>query len=87
MTLLRELPVAHIVAGYTRVSSHAVQRTRSGDRTTWFKFFPDPKSGRYPMYGKRGETEGLLVRIDPLEVIRWLVDSGVVPDPGRSDGR
>ena len=82
VTLLRELPVAHIVAGYTRVSPHALQRTRTGDRTTWFKFFPDPKSGRYPMYGKRGETEGLLVRIDPLEVIRWLVDSDVVPDPG-----
>jgi hypothetical protein len=82
VTLLRELPVAHIVAGYTRISSHAVQRARGGDRTTWFKFFPDPKSGRYPMYGKRTETEGLLVRIDPLEVIRWLVGSGVVPDPG-----
>ena len=81
VVLLRELPVAHIVAGYTRVSSHAVQRTRTGDRTTWFKFFPDPKSGRYPMYGTRGETEGLLVRIDPVEVVRWLVDSGVVPDP------
>ena len=24
------------------------------------------------------------MRIDPLEVIRWLVDSGVVPDPGRT---
>ena len=81
VTLLRELPVAHIVAGYTRVSPHAVQRTRTGDRTTWFKFFPDPKSGRYPMYGKLGQTEGLLVRIDPLSVIRWLVDSRVVPDP------
>lgn len=82
VTLLRELPIAHIVAGYTRVSSHAVHRTRGGDRTTWFKFFPNPKSGRYPMYGKLTETEGLLVRIDPLKVIRWLVDSGVVPDPG-----
>ena len=81
VTLLRELPVAHIVAGYTRVSSRAVQRTRSGDRTTWFKFFPDPRSGRYPMYGTRGETEGLLVRIDPLEIIRWLADSGIVPNP------
>jgi hypothetical protein len=82
VTLLRELPVAHIVAGYTRVSSHAVQRARTGDRTTSFKFFPDPKSGRYPMYGTRGETEGLLVRVDPVEVVHWLVDSGVVPDPG-----
>jgi hypothetical protein len=33
------------------------------------------------MYGTRGETEGLLVRIDPLEAIRWLADSGIVPAP------
>jgi hypothetical protein len=85
VTLLRELPVAHIVAGYTRMSATCLQRTRSGDRPTWFKFFPNGRSDRFPMYGKRTTTEGLLVRIDPLKVIAWLVDSGVVPDPGVTD--
>ncbi|MFF8566518.1 hypothetical protein ACF06N_16330 [Streptomyces albidoflavus] len=84
VTLLRELPIANVVAGYTRISAHAVQQTRAGDKGTWFKFFP-ASNGKYPMYGKRTETEGLLVRVKPLEVIRWLVDSGVVPDPEVTD--
>ncbi|MBF9131394.1 hypothetical protein I0C86_20860 [Plantactinospora sp. S1510] len=85
VTLLRELPIAYVVAGYTRLSAQALQRTRSGDRTTWFKFFDADKSGKHPMYGKRGDTEGLLVRIDPLQIVRWLADSGLVPDPGITD--
>ncbi len=80
VTLLRELPIANIVAGYTRISAQAIQRTRVGDKDTWFKFFPASNS-KFPMYGHRTQTEGLLVRVKPLEVVRWLVDSGVVPDP------
>ncbi len=36
------------------------------------------------MYGLRSETEGLLFRIDQLAIVRWLVASGVVADPGVS---
>ncbi|GHJ11268.1 hypothetical protein TPA0907_56350 [Micromonospora humidisoli] len=85
VTLLRELPVAYVVAGYTRLSPQALQRTRSGDRTTWFNFFDPDKSGKHPMYGKRSDTEGLLVQIDPLQIVRWLVDSGVVLEAGVTD--
>ncbi len=82
VTLLRELPIAFIVAGYTRLSSRASRTTRSGTSPVKFNFFPDPKAGRFPMYGLRSETEGILFRIDQLEVVRWLVASGVVADPG-----
>lgn len=81
--LLRELPVAHIVAGYSRMSPTHQQVTRRGAVPTRFNFFPNERSDRYPMYGRRANTEGLLVRLDPQAVISWLVDSGVVPvDPG-----
>lgn len=84
VTLLRELPVAFIVAGYTRLSSRASRTTRAGTSAVKFNFFPDPKAGHFPMYGLRSETEGILFRIDQLEVVRWLVASGVVADPGVS---
>jgi hypothetical protein len=82
ITLLRQLPVAFVVAGYTRESNRAITVNRNGDRTpTRFKFFPTAKSGHFPMYGVRTETEGLLVNLDPLCVVSWLVSSGVVADP------
>jgi hypothetical protein len=82
--LLRELPVAHIVAGYSRMSATHQQVTRRGNVPTRFNFFPNERSDRFPMYGRRATTEGLLVRVDPVAVISWLVDSlpGDVPDPG-----
>lgn len=82
ITLLRELPVAYIVAGYTRGADRAVTFSPRGDRvTTRFRFFPPQRSGKFPMYGIRTETEGLLVQLDPLRVVYWLVASGVVEDP------
>lgn len=82
VTLLRQLPIAFIVAGYTRLSSKASRVTRTSTSPVKFQFFPDPRNGKFPMYGLRSETEGLLFRIDQLEVVRWLVASGVIADPG-----
>lgn len=83
ITLLRELPVAYIVAGYTRGADRAVTISPRGDRVpTNFRFFPAQKSGKFPMYGIRTETEGLLVQLDPLRVVDWLVASAAVDDPG-----
>ncbi|CAL9509883.1 hypothetical protein [Streptomyces sp. enrichment culture] len=83
VTLLRELPIAYIVAGYTRISSNAVATTRRGTQTRQrFRFFPAGRDSKFPMYGVRTETEGLLFELDKLAVVRWLVDSGVVEDPG-----
>jgi hypothetical protein len=81
VVLLRQLPIAYVVAGYTRVSAKAVARGRQGTVTARFCFFPAGRDSRFPMYGVRTETEGLLFRLDQLEVVRWLVDSGVVADP------
>ncbi|MDQ1304703.1 MAG: hypothetical protein QG671_530 [Actinomycetota bacterium] len=86
VTLLRQLPVAFLVAGYTRVSPRASTVNRRGDTvTTRFRFFPGTRNGKFPMYGVRTETEGLLFRIDPLKIVTWLVDSGIVDDPGATD--
>lgn len=82
ITLLRELPVAYIVAGFTRGADRAVTTNNQQQRvSTRFRFFPAIKSGRFPMYGIRTETEGLLVQLDPLRVLDWLVASGVVAKP------
>jgi hypothetical protein len=82
VTLLRQLPVAYIVAGYSRVSSKAETKTRRGDDiTARFRFFPAGRDGNFRMYGVRTETEGLLFRVDPVKVVMWLVESGVVDDP------
>lgn len=84
--LLRQLPVAYIVAGYTRVSSKASMVNRRGSTVTArFRFFPPGKSGKMHMYGVRAETEGLLFRLDPVAIVKWLVDSGIVADPGVAD--
>ncbi|MEU0481514.1 hypothetical protein ABZ260_20285, partial [Streptosporangium sp. NPDC006013] len=78
ITLLRELPIAYIVAGYTRISGRAVSTTRRGTVTTArFRFFPAGHDSKFPMYGVRTETEGLLFQLDKLKVIQWLTDSGV----------
>ena len=50
VSLLRELPIAYIVAGYTRVSQKAVLTTRRGDVNPKFKYFPSARSSRFPMY-------------------------------------
>lgn len=81
VTLLRQLPIAFIVAGYTRLSARSTRTTKTQTVPVKFNFFPDPKSGKFPMYGIRSETEGLLFRVDQLEVVKWLVASGVVADP------
>lgn len=68
-TLLRNLPMAHIVAGFTRMKSKADDRVK-------FTFF-DAERGKFPMYGLRTETEGLLVRLDVVRVVAWLEAAGL----------
>ncbi|MEU4607424.1 hypothetical protein AB0F43_30940 [Kribbella sp. NPDC023972] len=82
VTLLRQLPVAYIVAGYSRVAPKAETTNRRGATVNAkFRFFNGGRDGKFRMYGVRTETEGLLFRLDPLAVVRWLVDSGRVADP------
>ncbi|WP_053733856.1 zinc ribbon domain-containing protein [Nocardia sp. NRRL S-836] len=81
ITLLQKLPVAHIVAGYTRLSPTHEQQTRRGPVPTGFNFFPSGRSTKFPMYGRTMTTEAMLVRIDPQAVVGWLVDSDVATAP------
>ncbi|GAA2818684.1 hypothetical protein [Crossiella cryophila] len=85
VTLLQKLPVAHIVAGFTRLSPTHEQSTRRGPVPTTFNFFHNGRSDKFPMYGRKATTEALLVRIDPRAVISWLADSGVSEDPHVGD--
>jgi hypothetical protein len=80
--LLRELPLAYIVAGYTRGSATATRSTRRGDLPVSFRFFPANRAGKFPMYGIRTETEGLMFQLDQLSIIQWLADSGIIEHPG-----
>ncbi|ALG08185.1 hypothetical protein [Kibdelosporangium phytohabitans] len=82
VTLLRQLPIAYIDAGYTRVSPKAHSSGPRGDVNTRFRFFEAGRDRRFPMYGVRTETEGLLFSLDQLRVVEWLAESGVVDDPG-----
>jgi hypothetical protein len=81
VTLLRKLPVASVVAGYTRMGARAFADTRRGPQPVGFRFFPTLKETRIPMYGVRTETEGLLFQLDPLLIVRWLVRNGLIADP------
>jgi hypothetical protein len=80
VTLLRKLPLAFLVPGFTRLGSTADGQTR-------FNYFPDTRKSRYEIYGQKVSTEGLLFRFDPDRVVRWLVTSGVVDDPGLLDAQ
>lgn len=80
VTLLRELPIAYLIAGYTRLSPKAKLVTKFKEVEPVFRFF-DSRSSKFPVYGVRTETEGLLFQLNHLEVIKWLVDSEVVADP------
>jgi hypothetical protein len=81
VTLLRKLPVASVVAGYTRMSMTAWADNRRGPQPVGFRFFPTLKETRIPMYGVRTETEGLLFQLDPLRIIQWLARNGLITDP------
>lgn len=85
VTLLRKLPVASVVAGYTRMGRHAMAETKRGPQPVGFRFFPTLKDTRIPMYGVRTETEGLLFHLDPLLIIEWLARNGIIADPGLAD--
>jgi hypothetical protein len=87
VTLLRELPLAHIVAGYTRQSATALRSTRKGDAPVAFKFFAPGRDNRFPMYGVRTETEALLFQLDLVEITRWLSDSAVADSTGAGTQR
>lgn len=81
VTLLRKLPVASVVAGFTRMGKTAYAETKRGPKPVGFRLFPTLKETRIPMYGVRTETEGLLFQLDPLRIIQWLAGNDLISDP------
>ncbi len=94
ISLIEDFPVVTAVFGYTRVS--AEPELRIGDRTirTIFRHFPtfrmstEKLQDRIPIFTRVSETEGLLVRLDPVRLLTWLEERlpgtvGAVPTDER----
>ncbi len=94
ISLIEDFPVVTAVFGYTRVS--AEPELRIGDRTirTIFRHFPtfrmstEKLQDRIPIFTRVSETEGLLVRLDPVRLLAWLEERlpgtvGAVPTDER----
>ncbi|MEU2179024.1 hypothetical protein ABZ552_32855 [Nocardia sp. NPDC019219] len=83
VTLLRKLPIAYLVAGYTRLSPKAQLVNKYRTIKPSFRFF-EGRDSKFPIYGVKTQTEGLLFELNRLRVIEWLTASGVIDDPGVS---
>jgi hypothetical protein len=78
ISLVEDFPVITAVFGYTRVS--AEPELRIGDRTikTRFRRFPtfrmssEKLQDRIPIFTRVSKTEGLLVCLDPVSILKWL---------------
>ncbi len=66
VTLIKEFPIARIVAGYTREEKNP----RAMDGLT-FHFY-EGEGGKKAMYGQRTITEALLVEVDTDRIVSWL---------------
>lgn len=66
--LIREFPIARIIAGYTREDPKPASNP---DDSPTFQFYAG-EGGRKAMYGQRSVTEALLFRVDPARVVEWL---------------
>ena len=79
--LLQEFPIARIVAGYTREESDPNKL-----EGLQFVFFPS-EGGKKPMYGQRTTTEALLFHLDPVRVLEWLQNCGIMHGIEANDPR
>jgi hypothetical protein len=78
ISLIEDFPVVTAVFGYTRVS--AEPELIMGNKTikTKFRHFPtfrmskEKLQGRIPIFTRISETEGLLIRLDPLRILNWV---------------
>jgi hypothetical protein len=82
ITLIREFPMAFVVAGYTRELRKPEEDLNKPPVD--FQFFKGANA-RFAMYGQRTTTEALLFRLDPARVVAWLVRSGIIPAPAPTD--
>lgn len=78
ISLIEDFPVVTAVFGYTRVC--AEPELSMGTRTirSRFRHFPtfrmstEKLQDRIPIFTRVSETEGIMVRLDPLCILRWL---------------
>jgi len=95
ISLIEDFPVVTAVFGYTRVSPEP--ELKMGDRTirTIFRHFPtfrmstEKLQDRIPIFTRVSETEGLLIRLDPVRLVIWLKENlpgniGAIPKDERN---
>lgn len=78
--LVADFPIVTAVFGYTRVGFDPESALGDAEVKTTFNGFPSLRMSRdafldkVPIFVNIAETEALLVRLDPVEVVRWVAD-------------
>jgi hypothetical protein len=76
--LVSDFPILTAVFGYTRVGFDPESTLGDSEVRTTFNAFPTLRMSReafldrVPVFVNRAETEGLFVRLDPLQIVEWL---------------
>lgn len=68
LRIVADFPIALCAAGYTRI-------TRDPNRSVLSRFETNDPHGRIPLYVVAAETEGIYLQLDPVGVVRWLVEN------------
>jgi hypothetical protein len=74
LKIVSDFPIALCAVGYTRI-------TRDPNRSMLTPFETLDSEGRVPLYIVSSETEGIYFQLDPIRVVRWLIDNRWVQTP------
>jgi hypothetical protein len=74
LKIVSDFPIALCAVGYTRI-------TRDPNRSILTPFETLDPDGRVPLYIVSSETEGIYFQLDPIRVVRWLVDNSWAQTP------
>ncbi len=72
MGLIREFDLCRFTYGYTRMRAEPSFEKRNMQMPVRLCLFPSLSNGRKPIYAVAQANEALYVRLDPVQVYRWL---------------
>lgn len=73
LKVVSDFPIALCAVGYTRI-------TRDPNRSVLTPFETNA-DGRVPLYTVSSETEGIYFQLDPMRVVKWLIENRWVQAP------
>ena len=89
MGLIREFDLCRFTYGYTRMRAEPSFEKRNMQMPVRLSLFSWLPNGRKPIYAVEQANEALYVRLDPLQVYRWLQavrpDNSFAWDPGNKE--